>query len=181
LQAQREWLQGTKPELVEIINQLFADADKSRVTLSLLRNHDLYRPDDPYLPAALAKLPPTHEVSQALRGFVKTAQGPFGGIEKEVTINVSSEKNITGLIASSCMNSGFQGDSLWFWRENTITTLSVSGAAFPCPPQSDKPFIPIVRVSREKYRELFGAVSPREQTITVSIYPFQPIASVPNF
>jgi hypothetical protein len=169
---------GEKADLIEVITQLFADEEKSRVTRALLRDlQGLYTSDDPSLAAALEQLPPDHPVSRALRELVKQTKGPFGGIPRHVIIAVSSDTTLTGMIAASCTDSDFQGESLLMRSASSIITLNVSSPPFLCPHPPEEP---LVRVSRETYQALFGAVSPHEQTVGVSVYPFQPVAFVPN-
>jgi hypothetical protein len=166
---------GEKAGLVEVIKQLFADDEKSTVTRTLLRElHGLYKYNDPSLVSALENLTPEHRVSRELRELVKHTKGPFGGIQKQVSIHLASDKSITGIIAASCTDSEFQGESLLIAGvSNSFITLNVSSTPFLCPPP---PAEPIVRVSPETYRNLFGSVPPHPQTVTVSIYPFQLVA-----
>ena len=170
---------GEKAELVAVIKQLFDDAEKTMITRVLLRDlHGLYTSEDPLLAAALEKLPPDHPVSRGLRDLVKRTKGPFGGIHRHVRIDASSDHTLTGIIAASCTDSDFQGESLLIQSERrNLLTLNVSSQPFLCPHPPDEP---IVRVSLETYRELFGSDPQQQQTVVVSIYPFQPVAFVPN-
>jgi hypothetical protein len=169
---------GENTDLIEVIKKLFADEEKSSVIRAILRaQHNLYTSDDPLLASALEKLTPNHPVSRELRELVKQTKGPFGGIPRQVIIAVSSDKTITGIIAASCTDSDFQGESLLIRSESSIITLNVSSQPFLCPHPPDEP---IVRVSRETYQELFGSVSPQEHRVRASSYPFQPVALVPN-
>lgn len=156
---------GEQADFIEVINQLFADDKKSSIT-------------SPYLASALEKLAPDHPVSRALRALVKRTKGPFGNIQRHVRIDAAADPTLTGIIAASCTDSEFQDEALLLQSARRgLFTLNVSSQPFLCPHPPDEP---LVRVSLETYRELFGSVPQHEQTVVVSVYPFQPVVFVPS-